>query len=357
MYTSFYKLTGRPFQLTPDPRFYFNSRSHKKAMAYLTYGLSQGEGFIIITGDIGAGKTTLVGHLFDELDRNKVVAAKVVTTQLDADDILRMVAGAFGIQQEGHDKATILKQIESFLHDRYRRGKRVLLIVDEAQNLPKGALEELRMLSNFTLDEKPLMQCFLLGQPQFRERLATDPDLEQLNQRAIATYHLEPMDEEEVSAYITHRLQLVGWQNDPSFAPETFARIHEYTGGVPRKVNTFCSRLLLYGFLEELHEITLDVVDAVIADAEGEYPTTGRAPLRAKRAHAPASRSPALNDPPADPPAATVNGAGNGLDVDALMRRIDVLEKYVRAHDRTLRKTIDILATWLEEAEQQDAGQ
>ena len=352
MYTSFYKLTGRPFQLTPDPRFYFDSRSHKKAMAYLTYGLSQGEGFIIITGDIGAGKTTLVGHLFDELDKNQIVAANVVTTQLGADDMLRMVATAFGVRQEGRDKATLLKKIELFLRDCHRRGKRVLLIVDEAQNLPNQALEELRMLSNFQLNDQPLVQCFLLGQPQFRAKLASDPDLEQLNQRAIATYHLEPMDAEEVSKYIAHRLRLVGWANDPSFTPDTFDLIYEYTGGVPRKVNTFCSRLLLYGFLEEIHEFNADVLAEVVADLEGEYSTDGaKAPL-VKRSTKPKPKAGLKTKKEKE----VTNGSGAPLPNGEILERLAVLEQYVKAHDRTIRKTLDILATWLEEAEQPDIG-
>lgn len=338
MYTSFYKLIGRPFQLTPDPRFYFNSRSHKKAMAYLTYGLNQGEGFIIITGDIGAGKTTLVGHLLNELDRNQIVAANVVTTQLGADDILRMIATAFGIRHEGRDKATLLKKVESFLRDCHSRDKRVLLIVDEAQNLPNPALEELRMLSNFQFRDQPLLQCFLLGQPQFREKLANDPDLEQLNQRAIASYHLEPMAATEVSDYVIHRLQMVDWQNDPSFSADAFARIHEYTGGVPRKVNTFCSRVLLYGFLEELHEISGDVVSEVIADMQGEYPT----------------RRPTVGGSGAAPPM-SVNSTGALGRRNEILERLESLEKHVRAHDRTIRKTLDILVTWMEEAEASDS--
>lgn len=350
MYTSFYKLSGRPFQLTPDPRFYFDSRSHKKAMAYLTYGLSQGEGFIIITGDIGAGKTTLVGHLLAELDKNQIIAANVVTTQLGADDILRMVATAFGIRQEGRDKATLLKKIESFLRDCNRRGKRVLLVVDEAQNLPNAALEELRMLSNFLLNDKPLLQCFLLGQPQFRERLADDPDLEQLNQRAIATYHLEPMVAAELSDYVTHRLHLVKWSKDPTFTPDAFDRIHKYTEGVPRKVNTFCSRILLWGFLEELHEITGDVVADVIADIEGEYATqTTSNPLGLSSA---GTRAP-TETKTAGLKTAT-NGSGEPVGNQELIDRLAVLEQYVRAHDRTIRKTLDILATWMEESESSD---
>jgi putative secretion ATPase (PEP-CTERM system associated) len=333
MYTSFYNLTGRPFQLTPDPRFYFDSKAHKKAMAYLTYGLSQREGFIIITGDIGAGKTTLVGHLLDTLDTKQYVAAKVVTTQLQADDVLRMVAAAFGIKHEGADKATLLKKIEDFLLGCMGQGKRVLLIVDEAQNLPNGALEELRMLSNFQVDENALLQCFLLGQPQFRDRLARDPDLEQVRQRVIATYFLGPLaDAGETANYIKHRLQRVGWNDDPTFAEETFEKIYSYTGGVPRMLNTLCSRLLLFGYLEESHEISGKTVDDVIADLERDNEPVTRP-----------SRSPVVKAAPS---------SGTVERYEHIAERVEVLEKYVKAHERTISRALEIAETWLSGGEQ-----
>ena len=262
MYTDFYKLNGRPFQLSPDPRFFFGSRSHKRAMAYLSYGLAEREGFIVITGDVGAGKTTLVGHLLSHIDRQRIIHGHVVTTQLDADDALRMVGSAFGIPYRGVDKATLLRAIEGFLIDAHQLGKHVLLVVDEVQNMPMSALEELRMLSNFQLDGKPLFQCFLLGQPQFRRTMAA-PDMEQLRQRVIASCHLAPLDADEVRNYIEHRLALTGWQSDPFFTDDAFERISAHTGGVPRRVNTLCSRILLYSSLEDLHRVDKTVVEQV----------------------------------------------------------------------------------------------
>ena len=358
MYAAFYNLTGRPFQLTPDPRFYYSSRTHKKAMAYLTYGMNQGEGFIVITGDIGAGKTTLVGRLFDELDREKYIAANVVTTQLDADNVLRMVAKAFGIAQEGLDKATILERIEAFLIDSYNRGKRVLLIVDESQNLPTAALEELRMLSNFQFGDRPLLQSFLLGQPQFRDKLAADPDLEQLRQRIIASYHLEPMQEPETASYIEHRLQHVGWKDDPVFTREAFRRIHEYTGGVPRKVNTLASRLLLFGYLEELHEINLDVVNEVIDDLErdnegredAEEPVIGDVEIPAKKSSEKQASAGASVSTSASAPASTPAPKAKVIDSD-LSRRIEILERHVQAQQKTLDRALEIVASYFDRVE------
>jgi len=290
-----------------------------------------------------------VGHMFEELDREKYIAATVVTTQLDADNVLRMVAKAFGIAQEGMDKATLLERIEAFLIDSHNRGKRVLLIVDESQNLPTGALEELRMLSNFQFDDRPLLQSFLLGQPQFRDKLANDPDLEQLRQRIIASYHLEPMQEAETASYIEHRLQHVGWKDDPSFTREAFRRIHEFTDGVPRRVNTLASRLLLFGYLEELHEINLDVVNEVIEDlerdneagSEPEEPVIGEIEIPNKKA--------------ADRPAVSTGGAAAGtqkkyIDTD-LSRRIEVLERNLLAQQKTLDRALEIVASYFDRFE------
>ncbi|RIK95434.1 MAG: ATPase [Proteobacteria bacterium] len=348
MYVEFYKLTGRPFQLTPDPRFYFDSSTHRKAMAYLTYGLNQGEGFIIVTGEIGAGKTTLVGHLFDELDRDRYVASKVVTTQLNADDTLRMVASGFGLPTEGADKATLLQRIESFLRGQARSGKRALLIIDEAQNLPKGALEELRMLSNFQDSGRALLQSFLLGQPEFRDKWALDPDLEQLRQRVIATHHLSTMTAEETEHYIRHRMELVGWQGDPEFTADAFQAIFEYTGGLPRKLNTLCSRILLYGALEELRKITGEVVLEVIADLERDNRAAAKAREEAQKTSEEVSALKAHLDDELAAKAASLNGSGHPLaSLSEIERRLAVLEEYVRLHDQTIKQALEIAAKWL----------
>ena len=269
MYEEFYNLQGRPFQLSPDHRFFYAGRSHQKAMAYLRYGLNEREGFIVITGDIGAGKTTIVGHLMSQMDPGSFVSASVVTTQLEADDALRMVAAAFGLSFAGHDKAALLCAIENFLIESHRRGKHAVLVVDEVQNLPLPALEELRMLSNFQRDGKPLLQCFLLGQPEFR-RIMASPDMEQLRQRVIASCHLEPLDEAETRAYIEHRLTCVGWTGDPGISDDAFDLIHARTGGVPRRINALCGRLMLFGHMEELHHLDRDVVAEVARELADE---------------------------------------------------------------------------------------
>lgn len=269
MFSEFYGLTGLPFQLTPDPSFYFGSAGHTKAMAHLTYGLHQGEGFIIITGEVGAGKTTIVDLLLSQLDKSIYNVAKIVTTQLGGDDMLRVVASAFGLYQAGMEKAAILKKIEEFLASNQRSNRRSLLIVDEAQNLSIAALEELRMLSNLSVDRVASLQGFLLGQPQFRNALA-GPELEQLRQRVIAAYHLGPLSVTETKAYILHRLRTVGWHDDPMFADDVFEAVYRHTGGIPRRINTLCSRILLFGFLEERHTLDRESVDQVAEELESE---------------------------------------------------------------------------------------
>ena len=284
MYDQFYGLSGRPFQLTPDPQFYFESATHRKALSYLGYGLAQGEGFIVITGEIGAGKSTLVSHLMQSVDKARLTAATIVTSQLDGFDMVHMAAESFGIDTRGLDKASTLKSIENFLHAEARTGRRCLLIVDEAQNLSVDALEELRMLSNFQLGSSALLQIFLLGQPEFRDLVRDAPELEQLRQRVIATHHLEPMEADEVEPYIIHRLSRAGWTGRPQVTGDAFSALYAETGGVPRKLNTLMNRVLLMGAVEQVDLIDGGLVGAVILDMAGkpfeyEAPMSARAPL------------------------------------------------------------------------------
>jgi general secretion pathway protein A len=267
MYSEFFNLSGKPFQLSPDARFFFPSKEHKRALSFLQYGIGQGDGFIIITGDVGTGKTTLVQALLNDLDAKQCIVANLVTTQLKEDDLLSLVAFQFGLRATTSSKAALLRDLEQFFLHRVREGKRVLLIVDEAQNLPPNSVEELRMLSNFQHQGRPLLQVFLLGQEEFRNTLLS-PGFEQLRQRVIATYHLNPLDAEETRTYIEHRLGLVGWRDDPSISDEAFERIFAFTQGVPRRINNLCDRILLYTFLEEHHAIDAETV-ALVGDEIG----------------------------------------------------------------------------------------
>ena len=288
MYESFYNLSGKPFQLSPDARFFFNSSGHNRAMAYLRYGLRQGEGFIVITGGIGTGKTMLVSNLFKELHDESVVAAQLVSTQINEDEVLRMISASFGLAHENLSKAALHSNLEAFFRTRRAEGRRVLLVVDEAQNLPPRSIEELRMLSNYQEDGQALLQSFLLGQLELKQTLQS-PGMEQVRQRIIAGYHLRPLDRQELQAYVEHRLTLVGWQNDPLLGDEAFDAIFSATGGVPRRVNNLCDRLLLFGSLEELHELDGSHVQTVVEEmaqemgqANAETATQTRPTVRAE---------------------------------------------------------------------------
>ncbi|MBX9965116.1 MAG: XrtA-associated ATPase [Burkholderiales bacterium] len=269
MYEEFFGLTGQPFQLNPDPSFYFESRGHKRAFAYLTYGLYQGEGFIVITGEIGAGKTTLVRCLLEQIDPNRIVAANLVSTQLDAEDLLRAVATGFGIPAKGETKAQLLAELEAYFVSLVPHAKRPVLIVDEAQNLTQRAVEELRMLSNFQLGKTSLVQSILIGQPELRE-LMRGSTMRQLGQRVLASYHLGPMGKDETRHYIEHRLRKVGWNGKPSFSDEFFTRIHDASGGIPRRINTLANRALLFAYLNEQYNLGAPELEEVLAELKEE---------------------------------------------------------------------------------------
>jgi putative secretion ATPase (PEP-CTERM system associated) len=323
MYTQHYGLTDRPFQLTPDARFWFDSRSHKKAMAYLGYGLAQGEGFITVTGEIGAGKSTLAAHLLATIDRERLNAVSLVSTQVEGDDMLRLAAQGFGLATEGLEKAQILDRMEQLLAEEAASGKRSLLIVDEAQSLATSALEELRMLSNFTRQGRALLQIFLLGQPEFRDRLA-EGNLEQLRQRVIATHHLDAMEPAELEPYLVHRLTVAGWQGRPAFERDAFLAIHRHTGGIPRRINQLANRILLYGAVENLDRIDAASVDAVAADMVVERP---------------------------QPRMAAVQSSPEPVRDISVERRVAHLESRLEEQEVVLRRVLTLLVDWVENSE------
>ena len=269
MYQAFYGLSDKPFQLNPDPNFYFGSKQHRRAKAYLEYGVQRNEGFIVITGEIGAGKTTIVRGLFATLDAKKIVAANLVTTQLDAEDTLRMVAAAFGVRVKDVSKADVLMALEAYLLNQTSQGKRCLLIVDEAQNLTARAVEELRMLSNFQLGQQALLQTFLVGQPEFRTILQS-PTMQQLRQRVTASCHIGPLVLDETQAYIEHRLKCAGAAGRPTFNAAAFDAIFKGSGGIPRRINLICDRLLLSGFLGNKDTFDLEDVNTVVSELHEE---------------------------------------------------------------------------------------
>ncbi len=262
MYKEYYNLHRNPFQMTPDPSIFFASTGHKRALSYLQYGLSQGEGFIVITGDVGTGKTTIVKNLIAGLDRQTYIAKELVTTQLGEHDLIEMICESFELISKGLTKAALLNQFKSFLTSANKLGRRVVLVVDEIQNLPVKTVEELRMLSNFQVNNKPLIQSFLVGQKEFINTLKSD-SMEQLRQRVIASCHLGPLKPDETQFYINYRLVESGWDGGELIDKQAMTLIHELTDGVPRRINVFCDRILLFGYLEEIRFFTKEHIKQV----------------------------------------------------------------------------------------------
>ena len=371
MYDEHFGLTGRPFQLTPDARFWYETATHRKAMAYLGYGLAQGEGFVVVTGDIGAGKTTLVGHLTGMLDPAALNVITIVSTAIPADDLLRIVATGLGVDPMGLAKAQVLTAIERGLHAVARSGRRTLLIVDEAQALPVDALEELRMLSNFQAGGHALLQILLLGQPEFRERLHGSDRLEQLRQRVIAIHHLDPMEPGEVADYIAHRLSIVGWQGRPDFADDAFAALYQGSGGVPRRLNQLAGRVMLHAAIEGLEMIDGRVVRNVLRDLHADLPMLAADAKPAPElvvapepeAAAEAAIEPAFTveeEPPVrrfvprttqwlEPVADDDDAAPEPVTADpAVDARIAALEARIEEQEAALRRVLTLLVDWVE---------
>ena len=375
MFDDFYGLTGKPFQLTPDPAFYFRSTTHRKALSYLGYGLAQGEGFIVITGEVGAGKSTLVAHMMGTIDPQQLTVGQIVTSKLDEEEIVHVIAQSFGLEIEGHDKASALGAIEGFLHDEARAGRRCLLIVDESQNLSVEALEELRMLSNFQLGNHPLLQTLLLGQPEFRATLQGHASLEQLRQRVIAAHHLEPMEKGEIEPYIVHRLEHVGWDGNPQFDQRVFTELYEASGGIPRRVNQIANRLLLLGAVEERSRIDGGMLKSVLDEmrAEKAFPEAAPKPMPTKepvvQQLAPLKHEPRIDHEMLDTLLAERDvqiaelqqaivelsnqnderaSAAVRPELAAAQEQIARLQAKVFEQERTIRQTLTMLIEWIE---------
>lgn len=268
MYEAYYGFNQRPFQLTPNPEWFYASKLHKRALAYLQYGLSQGEGFIVITGDVGTGKTTIANQLLGKLDQTQIVARQIVTSKLEPDDLLRMIASVFQLTVTDPHKAAYLEAISNYLTLLNQQNKRALLLVDEAQNLPLESIEELRMLSNFQLGGKPLLQSFLLGQNELNA-IIQSPNMEQFRQRIIASSNLTALAVEDVKAYIDYRIKQAGVARQ-LLADDCFELIHQHSRGIPRKVNNLMDRVLLFGFLEEVELLGSQHIAQVIEEISGE---------------------------------------------------------------------------------------
>ena len=269
MYEQFYHLRADPFALSPNPGFCYPHASYKKARNYLRFGLQRGEGFLVVTGKPGTGKTTLVKELLLELEMTRYRVSNLVSTQLEADDLLRSVVFSFGLSLENANKATLIKYLSNYLSNRRRNSLHTILIVDEAQDLCEKALEELRLLTNLEYDNKPLLQVFLVGQPHLFDAI-NSRSMEQFRQRITAAASIQPLMPEDIAQYIEHRLSLVGWQHDPDISTDIYEFVHRYTQGVPRQVNQLCARLLLHGYVEEKHTLDMSDVCCVVDELADE---------------------------------------------------------------------------------------
>mgnify|MGYP001600345553 CR=1 FL=1 len=267
MYLEFYGLKQPPFDITPNPRFLFHSTKHREAFNHLLYGIRERKGFVQLTGEVGAGKTTLCRALLEQLDGN-FSTALILNPVLSGDELMKAIATEFGLDVKGKDRLETLATISDFLLRQTLAGKETVLIVDEAQNLTEELLEQVRLISNIETDDRKLLQIVLMGQPELRERLNSHK-LRQLRQRITVRYHLNPLTRTEVGQYIQHRITLAGSQNAPAFTRMAVWRIYGYSQGVPRLVNALCDKALLAGFVERSRRINYRMVGRAIRELEG----------------------------------------------------------------------------------------
>ena len=334
MYERFYDLRERPFALSPDPDYLYPSRVHREALDYLRYGLESHAGFVAITGEIGSGKTTLLQTLLRGLDTETTVG-RIVNTMLEPRELLETIMIDFGLDPAGRSKPLLLRDLAQYLVDQRLAGRLVLLVIDEAQNLSLGALEELRMLSNLETEKSKLLQILLVGQPNLREKLSS-PELEQLRQRITVSYHLAPLDADETARYINHRLRRASIGAPIEFPREATDVIHARSRGIPRVINVVCDAALVFGYAEERRQVDLPLVREVLVELE----TTGvlPSPARASAGHAP---RPVAAEPvvegetvPVGGPAASVADEPIGDRPAASERNVEGLEGRVAQIDR-----------------------
>ena len=267
MYLEFYGLKQAPFDITPNPRFLFHSGKHREALNHLLYGIRERKGFVQLTGEVGAGKTTLCRAMLEQLDGHFSTAV-ILNPVLNADELMKAIATEFGLEVHDRDRLDTVAAISEFLLKQTEQGRESVLIIDEAQNLTEDLLEQVRLLSNIETDDRKLLQIVLLGQPELRDRL-NSPRLRQLRQRITVRYHLKPLTRFEVTQYVQHRLELAGAKGVPFFTRPALWRVFYYSRGIPRLVNAVCDKSLLAGYVEHSDRITYRMVGRAIRELEG----------------------------------------------------------------------------------------
>jgi len=269
MYREFYGLKEKPFNVTSDPNFLFFSRTHKEAFSHLLYGIKERKGFIAITGEIGAGKTTLSRALLNQLDLETTKTACIFNPSLSGTQLLLAILEDFGVTPKGRNKISLFNQLNQFLLNELLLSHNVVLVIDEAQNMKKPILEEIRMLSNLETDKEKLFQIILIGQPELNDKL-NSPELCQLRQRIAVRFHLTALGKDEVGTYIYHRLKVAGLKpDDIKFTEDSIKKIYTYSEGVPRLINLVCDRVLLEGFIRGTKVFDIELITRSIQDIEG----------------------------------------------------------------------------------------
>jgi len=268
MYKSFFNLTSKPFDLLPNPYFLYLSKSHKRALTYLDYAIRERAGFILLTGEIGSGKTTLIRSLINKY-HDSLVLARVFNTRVSSEQLIAMINDDFEIAAKSSDKTELLHNLNEFLIEQYAKGNKPVLIIDEAQNLTPEILEDVRMLSNLETDNAKLLQIILVGQPELRQTLAL-PGLMQLRQRICFYCHIQPLKQEEVEEYILHRLEIAGNREAVLISPTAIDTIWRYSKGIPRLINIICDFLMLSAFAEETKQIDEEMVRDIVGDLDFE---------------------------------------------------------------------------------------
>jgi general secretion pathway protein A len=348
MYERFYQLRERPFALSPDPEYLYPSRVHREALDYLRYGLESHAGFVVITGEIGSGKTTLLQTLLRGLDSQTTVG-RIVNTILEPRELIETIMIDFGLEAQGRSKPLMLRDLAQYLVDQRLAGRMVLLVIDEAQNLSLGALEELRMLSNLETEKSKLMQIVLVGQPNLREKLGA-PELEQLRQRITVSYHLLPLDAGETANYINHRLRRAALGAPLEFPREVTGVIHARSRGVPRIINVICDAALVFGYAEERR-----VIDStLIADVLSELEMTGVLPPERETTEAP-TPPPAVTERRPEPAFAGAPVAAASARQEDL-RRAELATQDLRRAELATRAAMEQAAQRAAEIDQREAA-
>jgi general secretion pathway protein A len=269
VYLDYYGLREWPFDLSPNPRFLFYSAKHREAFNHLLYGMRERKGFVQLTGEVGAGKTTLCRALLEQMD-GQFATALILNPVLSAGELLKAIATEFGLLVRGLDRLETLAVLNKFLLQQAERGRDAVLLIDEAQDLTDELLEQVRLLSNLETDNRKLLQIVLLGQPELRDRL-NHPRLRQLRQRITVRYHLLPLDRWEMTRYIQHRLEISGANGAPYFTRAALWRVYRYSQGVPRLVNAVCDKALLAGFVQQRERIDFRMVGRAVRELEGDF--------------------------------------------------------------------------------------